>query len=86
MALLSLFDGTGLARVAIDTVIRHLGPAALPLVSSAFAKLQEGLGRAVQQLWSRQAASTGATAHRYLAGDVWDLFRDQAGRAPSTTS
>ena len=82
MALLSLFDGTGLARVAVDAVLRHLGSAAPTLVASAFAEIQGRLGRAVQQLWARQAAATGSTAHRYIASDVWDLFRSQAGRTP----
>ena len=55
LALLSLFDGTGLARVAIDTAVRALGDAGPPLVSSAFAEIQTDLGTAVQSLRAQRS-------------------------------
>ncbi len=59
MARLSLFDGTGFARVAVDTALHTLGPAAPQLVSSAFSEIQTRLGRAVQQLWAQRATLSG---------------------------
>ncbi len=82
LALLSLFDGTGLARVALDQRLRAMGPAAPTLVASAFAEIQASLGCAVQRLWAAEATATGCTPHQYIAQDVWDIFRCKAGRTP----
>ena len=80
LVLLSLFDGMGTARYAIETLLRRhqMLPA---LVASWFVEVDPLLALAVDALWRRQAATAGTPPHRQAAGDVWDLLRWDA-RAP----
>ena len=82
IALLSLFDGTGMARVALDRALAQLGGAGPPLVASAFSELQVSLASAVQSLWTQQTRDTNIPPHTCIAHDVWDLFRPRRGRTP----
>ena len=76
LALLSLFGGTGLARVAIEEIVRE--SPGITLVDSAFAEHDEILSDRVEAVWRRQH-QLGHTRvpHRAIARDVWDLFRDE---------
>ncbi len=82
LALLSLFDGTGMARVATDQALSQLGTNRPTLAASAFAELQADLASAVQALWGQKARDTGCPPHTCIANDVWDLFRPRQGRTP----
>ena len=82
LALLSLFDGTGMARVAIDQALSQLGSSRPTLALSAFAELQTDLAAAVQAFWNQKARDTGCPPHTCIANDVWDLFRPRQGRTP----
>ena len=71
VCLLSLFDGVGAARLALDDI---LGAAGMPgaLVASWSAKLMAYLQDPVCAASERRGDSP---AHTALAQDVWDLFR-----------
>ena len=72
VALISLFDGTGLARVAVELA---MGDQRDRLVQAGFAELDNGLSMAVQQYWDRRAGLTSCAPYKRLAGYVWDLVR-----------
>ena len=74
LALVSLFDGTGLARLAVGELLdaTHDGPV---LVQSVFAELDDDLATAVETYWETRARLTGCVPHRRIAADVWNLFR-----------
>ena len=74
LALVSLFDGTGLARLAVGELLDATqgGPV---LVQSVFAELDDDLATAVETFWERRARMTGCVPHRRIAADVWNLFR-----------
>ena len=55
VALLSLFDGTGMARLGLDDLLRMAG-APQALVCSAFAELDDELATAVERRWQAHAA------------------------------
>ena len=74
LALLSLFDGSGLARLAMGELVEALG-ARQAFVASGFAEWQDERATAVQAYWARRSALTGEVGHRRLCGDVWDLLR-----------
>ena len=74
IALLSLFDGSGLARLAVEELLRALG-LANRLVQAGFAELQDDLAIAVQAYWQRRANLSRGVAYQRLARDVWDLLR-----------
>ena len=82
LALLSLFDGTGMARVALESALARLGATGPSFVASAFAELQPNLASAVQALWAQQAQTSGGPPHSCIAHDVWDLFRPSSGSTP----
>ena len=72
VALLSLFDGTGLARIAVDEAIQDCGD--IMLVRSAF----RTLARQVAALWGNGVHSGRArVAHTPIACDIWDLCRPE---------
>eukprot|EP00969_Alexandrium_andersonii_P171090 7563504-Alexandrium_andersonii.AAC.1 len=78
MALLSPFDGVGIARVALDVALRR--GRCLPMLHTAwFVEIEDHLAEAVESYWDRRAALTGEAPYRRLAGDVWDIVRDGAG-------
>ncbi len=73
IALLSLFDGLGTARLALDRALFRLREQGR-LAASAFVELDADLSGPVSQLWQEPSLSRG-TPHVHLADDVWDLFR-----------
>ena len=83
LALLSLFGGTGLARVAIEEIVRE--SPGVTLVEFAFVEQGEILSGRVEAVW-RHHHESGHTRvpYRAIARDVWDLFRD--GRSPLGTN
>ena len=76
VALLSLFDGTGLARIAVDEAIQDCG--GICLVRSAFVEHDRTLARQVAAVWNNEV-SNGRTmvAHTPIASDIWDLCRPE---------
>lgn len=76
VAPLSLFDGLGTARFALESVLRHLhGP---PLAALWFAESDTDLRERVDAFWARRAQDQGGAGHEGIAGDVWDLLRDNS--------
>eukprot|EP00969_Alexandrium_andersonii_P186481 8239261-Alexandrium_andersonii.AAC.1 len=77
MALLTLFDGVGIARVALDVALRR--GRCLPLLHTAwFVEIEDHLAEAVEEYWNRRDGLAGEAPCRRLAGDVWDIVRDGA--------
>ena len=74
IALLSLFDGTGMARVGMDDLLRMAG-APQALTSSTFVELNDELAHAVGEHWRTRAALGAGVPHSQIARDVWDLVR-----------
>ena len=72
VALLSLFDGTGLARIAVDEAIQDCG--GISLVRSAFVEHDRTLARQVAAVWSNGHTRV---AHTPIASDIWDLCRPE---------
>ena len=76
MALLSLFDGTGLARIAMDEAIQDCG--GITLVRSAFVEHDRTLASRVENVWNNEVNSGRTpTAHTPIASDIWDLCRPE---------
>jgi len=74
VVLLSLFDGTGFARLAVEDAMRTC-PGAV-LAGAAFVEIDGHLRNAVNQLWQQRAQrSPGTLPYTPLAADVWDLMR-----------
>ena len=74
VAILSLFDGTGMARVAIEQIINRLP--GYRLVAAAFVEHNADLSTAVARAWAQlQRENYTAVPYQYLATDVWDLLR-----------
>ena len=73
---LSLFDGTGLARIAVDEAIHDCG--GIRLARSAFVEHDRTLARRVAAVWDNEV-SNGRTmvAHTPIASDIWDLCRPE---------
>ncbi len=87
IALVSLFDGSGLARITVDVLVdalrRHNVNASL--VSSIFAEQDNDLARAVERCWAVRTSLSRQPKHRRSAGNVWDLLRksdDTSGQWP----
>ncbi len=82
VALLSLFDGTGMARLALEEALAE--QEGMRLVSAAFVEHDMNLANAVGSAWDRRLQE-GRTAlpYRHLAEDVWDLLRGADGLSPS---
>jgi site-specific DNA-cytosine methylase len=79
VALLSLFDGLGTARLAIQDALAELGhPTALAF--AGFAELDAVLASAVEEYWAAGARAGGWLPYQRLAADVWDLLRQDGGR------
>ena len=76
VALLSLFDGTGLARIAMGEAIQDCG--GITLVRSAFVEHDRTLANRVANVWNNEVSS-GRTqvAHTPIASDIWDLCRPE---------
>ena len=74
VALLSLFDGLGTARLAVDELVRIMG-GRITLVESWFAEIHPPLHQAVAAAWARRADRFGCVRHIPLVTDVWDLLR-----------
>ena len=71
VALLSLFDGTGLARIAMDEAIQDCG--GIRLVRSAFVEHDRALAGHVEAVWNNEVSSSRTTvAHSPIATDIWD--------------
>eukprot|EP00974_Lingulodinium_polyedra_P114666 11103923-Lingulodinium_polyedra.AAC.1 len=79
MVLLSLFDGTGMARVGVDDLPRTLG-APNVLLASFYVEINSTLSGAVERAWRRWGQIGGGLSHVPVADDVWDVLRD--GAAP----
>ena len=76
VAVLSLFDGTGLARIAVDGAIQDCGD--IVLVRSAFVEHDRTLARQVAAVWSNEVHSgRTSVAHTPIACDIWDLCRPE---------
>ena len=75
VVLLSLFDGLGIARWALETILRSAGLAGA-LRASWAVEIDEDLNGPVRSYWERQARDTGTVPHLRAAGDVWDLLRE----------
>ena len=75
IALLSLFDGMGTARLGIDDLLGHLGRREA-LTHSWFVESDATLRQAVARAWARRTALTGASPYTPLAGDVCSLLAD----------
>ena len=87
IALVSLFDGSGLARITVDVLVEALRQHDVnaSLHSSIFAEQDGALARAVTRYWSNRASLTRRPRHRQMAGNVWDLLRkneDTSGQWP----
>ena len=74
VALLSVFDGTGMARLGMDDLLRMAG-APQALTNSAFVELNDELAHAVGEQWRARAALGTGIPHSQIARDVWDLVR-----------
>ena len=74
VVLLSLFDGVGTARVALDDFLSRAGLGG-KLEGSFFAEWDGQLAQAVERLWADRVANDGVVMHTKVAGDVWDLLR-----------
>ena len=72
VCLLSLFDGLGTARIAVDEMLRMAGkPRALALAWAA--EIDETLGAAVEAHWRRRRALAGGPEQLWAVRDVWGL-------------
>ena len=79
IALISLFDGLGTARLALQDLLEELGqPGALAW--AGFAELDPLLATAVARHWQAGASLGAWLPYHRLAGDVWDLLRPDGGR------
>ena len=79
VALLSLFDGLGAARLAVQDALEELGqPAALSF--AGYAELDAVLASAVEGYWAAGVRARGWLPYHRLAADVWDLLRQDGGR------
>eukprot|EP00974_Lingulodinium_polyedra_P075065 7274128-Lingulodinium_polyedra.AAC.1 len=68
MVLLSLFDGSGMARVGLDDLLRRLRiPDALR--ASWFAEMDNNLATAVERSWDQWARARGGLPHRRASPD-----------------
>ena len=70
---LSLFDGAGTMRVALDHLLRSAGMEGR-LAGSFFAESNVSLGRAVERAWGQEAAARNIPPHTCVAFNVWDLL------------
>eukprot|EP00969_Alexandrium_andersonii_P198612 8771481-Alexandrium_andersonii.AAC.1 len=68
---LSLFDGAGAARVALDLVL-HSAQVESALAASWLVEIDPVLSSAMERSWQRKAQLTGV--------NVWDLLRNDARR------
>ena len=76
VALLSLFDGMGLARIAIDEAIHDCGR--ITLARSAFVEHDRTLARQVAAVWNSEVSHGRARVpHTPIACDIWDLCRPE---------
>eukprot|EP00974_Lingulodinium_polyedra_P064044 6186160-Lingulodinium_polyedra.AAC.1 len=71
MVLLSLFDGTGMARVGVDDLLRTLGAPNI-LCASFYVEINSTFSRAVERAWQRWDQIGGGMPHVPIADDVWD--------------
>ena len=79
MCALSLFDGLGTARLAVQDALVELGhPSALTF--AGYAELDAILASAVERYWAAGAGAGGWLPYQRLAADVWDLLRQDGGR------
>ena len=69
VALLSLFDGTGMARVGMDDLLRMAG-APQALTNSAFVELNDELAHAVREHW-RARTALGAGGRLLATSGIW---------------
>eukprot|EP00974_Lingulodinium_polyedra_P070345 6806808-Lingulodinium_polyedra.AAC.1 len=68
IVLLSLFDGSGMARVGLDDLLRRLQiPDALR--ASWFAEIDNTLATAVERSWDQRARAGGGPPHRRAGSD-----------------
>ena len=77
IVLLSLFDGSGIARLGLDDLLR-MAEAQYSLVGSFFAEVNDTLARAVEERWRAHAALGLGPPHLRVAADVWDMLRGTA--------
>ena len=74
--MLSLFDGVGTARFALQELLERLGFAHV-LKAAHFVEIDEELGKATETLWATFAAEKGLVPYQWLARNVWDLVRNE---------
>ena len=79
IALLSVFDGVGLARLALGDVLLMLNMQQY-LEASGFAEIDDALANAVSIHWRHRAGLQRRPPHVRVAPGVWDLLR---GARPS---
>eukprot|EP00969_Alexandrium_andersonii_P126272 5581826-Alexandrium_andersonii.AAC.1 len=73
LALLSLFDGIGTARLGVEDALAAL-PQQGRLVASWFVESDEQLAPLVETYWRGRARLLGLTPHRRAAAGVWELL------------
>jgi site-specific DNA-cytosine methylase len=79
VALLSLFDGLGTARLALQDALEELGQPA-ELNFAGYRELDSVLASAVEEYWAAGVRAGGWLPYHRLAADVWDLLRHDGGR------
>eukprot|EP00969_Alexandrium_andersonii_P228887 10108812-Alexandrium_andersonii.AAC.1 len=72
LVLLSLFDGVGTARLAVERILQVAG-CSEALVASWFCEAQRPLAAAVAASRALRSQRVGVCPHRLATHDVWDL-------------
>ena len=75
LVLLSLFDGIGTARIAVEHALQEADLQG-KLRTSFFVEKDGSLASAVEKYWQEKARRGQGPPHLRLADDVWDLFRN----------
>eukprot|EP00974_Lingulodinium_polyedra_P066694 6456040-Lingulodinium_polyedra.AAC.1 len=77
IALLSMFDGTGMVRLGLDDLLRRID-ATGALVASGFAELDPTPAQTVDARWGDRARLALTLPHRRLGHNVWEPLRNGA--------
>ena len=75
LVLLSLFDGIGTARIAVDHALQEEDLQG-KFRTSFYVEKDNALAAAVDKYWQERTQQGRGPRHQRLAEDVWDLFRD----------
>ena len=79
VALVSLFDGMGTARLALQDA---LGDRSRTLCYAGYAEIDQTLAAPVGVLWNGRAGVGLCQPYHFLCADVWDLLRADGERLP----